>query len=140
MYANIQYDRKNYLLSSGIRKFYDLIDKLVIDFLGLRFWLGDMDFGGTKGYPGDWFDVRDFRIILVSELKEMGLWDDCGRVLKVNQNFNYAEMDRELLDDLCYKVLKGKIEKFDFGSLRFVFWKSARLEALKLVQLVMPIL
>ena len=33
-YGNISYGDKNYHLKSGVRKFYDLLDKMVIDFLG----------------------------------------------------------------------------------------------------------
>ena len=136
---NLHYDGENYPLSN-IRKFWEIIEKIDISLYGLRLYLAEIKYLNVNITSHDWFENKDAKTIVVSEFSSLGMYCEIGKLLKIFGSFNYAEIDKELQDDLCFKVLKNSNSDFEIEMLNFVTWKSVRYESLKMVFDVMRII
>ena len=102
-----RYDDISYSLLN-LRCFYELIEKLCINLEGLRHYLAKIKYQNCDHKPNDWFTIKDFKIILVNEFTKHNLYNDIGKLQKGRKDFKQVQMDKELLENLCYKILSMK--------------------------------
>ena len=89
---------------TSLKLFYDFIDKISLDLYGLRVFLYKEKFMDCDKNGNDWLEMRDFKLITMSEFIKEELYEDLGKILQNNKNIKLQELDKELLSSLCYKV------------------------------------